>query len=480
MKRHASARREFDHGERRHTVRFVCHNPSQRAASTDIFPSGKLSQSLAPCGYVYFKRTYDNVSGIAPNSEGLSIVPTWGSAMPALITDPYNMGPTSTATDGLFAAWELQQGMQVGMPASATGYTGVNVYHDGIGVGSGGSHFFSFQFTPCMLPDGFYTTTREFSKCKFKEITLQVRPRHAKPWAAGPSGSTPVDGMALATGVFSHSFPVMTGQGPNTWGQPAAGADGTIALPALTQFGVDMYKWNPPLSFTASVHNHAIAWNSLSTTDFARIMPIREMAERGGFVRVNPNETISCTRAPHEWNSFQVMDFETQPATQPYYATIPVIGGASARPMKALDLPQYGFFNPAYPPTSTSSLPMPMFNVNMCTLLVDTNSWMANSFTSSVGTPAQLGYQDFTCNQDAGAQGGHDKGPTLMNPPLEWDVTYIVDVEFWGSPTAGKYPFQGVPNVLLQQRLLALSQKKKPAAAAAADEDSDEIQVIDE
>ena len=35
----------------------------------------------------------------------------------------------------------------------------------------------------------------------------------------------------------------------------------------------------------------------------------------------------------------------------------------------------------------------------------------------------------------------------MMNPPLEWDVEYIIDVEFFGKPTSGDdIAYLGVQN----------------------------------
>jgi len=442
MPHHASSRKETDHGGRSHHHRYVLKNPSVVGAPVNpALTIGPQYPSCAPVGYVEFPRNRDLTPFALHNTGvyGQGYVATLGIGGnyigPSSYQDatPWNPYIAAAPTDNGFVNWELRGGMGVGTCA----HPHPPISHDGIGVGAGGTSFFSFAFNPSLLPDEFFLRTQEYGFVKFGEVTCTVTPKSPRMWPAGASGG--LDGTLGTTAVTEP----MAAQVPGTWGtiDTVDGPELVTSNPALSTFKPAGYKWTPPTGFPASVHCHAFHWNQLGATDADRVVRIPELLERADFVRIALHEPISCTRRIHgqaTWWPVSVL-----PNATPLQQASAYFQGEGDQALGALHIPVGGFSNPLYGSVVAPTHQFPLFFTNMFVLAIDTNDSMLRSRAPSLAacawTNARL-YQDFTCGTTSAAGGdvlyANDKllGPQVMNPPLEFDVTYVVDVHFYGKP----------------------------------------------
>lgn len=424
MHHHPSSRHAETSHSRQEECSFVLFNPTVRGA-TDY---GTVP--IAPCTYVEFVRTSDLTYSASPSAGagqqlGYSVLSAYGAGVPQAITTP--TAPTTAIP------WELRQGMHVGIP-NAVSSVYPEIYHDGIGVGMGGTFVWSFQFNQTMLPSAFYRKSQDYGYVVLEDCTIEITPKHPKaPWAAGTTGSI---GGAINTADY-----IVAGQAPEALGYSGSVITGyapVLSNPALTAFDVDMFALHVPLNFGAySVHSSAMLWNQTGYQETQQLAPVAEIALANKWRRISPHHPFKYTRDFHE------MAFMSYP--DPAASGDPEIGapileqmGLDKSQMKPIMIPRGGFQNTEYLTQSAPfpSAAMPTITMPLVSIMIDTNKWTCEHRNRGADH-----LQDFTINSDYSAT-----NPSMMNPPLEWDVKYIIRCRFFGHNTTGSIGWLGSGN----------------------------------
>lgn len=472
-RRHPSSKREYDSGHRHVSRTYVIDNPSEDGVSAGITAS-----SLA-CSYIEFGRqsnlTYSSTPQTGEGAQlGYSITPTVGLANSNQLNwstqTPTNPGLVQGSPVGPVCVWGLRNKTHVGQTAHNQPTGSANeIYHNGIAVGFGGTFVWNFQFHTGLLPSAFFRESLDHGYVQFEDVTIEITPKHAKPWTAGNTGVIEV--QTDGTTDPSQTFPfVSTSQ---AMGYPDAGTSEQGVCPAnaaLTHYHCDVLALHIPLSFQSySVHSSALLWNQLGYQETIQHTSVKEIAERNGFVRLDPYKPIRVTRAFREAHVLALLNPAVQGAPDSGRAYLEP-SGASAKLMGAMAIPFGGFVNPIFPTTDPTppTIPgqyLPVFDVPLLSLMVDTNDWTLPYVNRAAGiTTWPYIFQDFTSVGEAYVDGYiNDNYPQMMNPPLEWDVKYIVRVKFFGRPQSGMDSFLGFGGLY--------QPATTPAAAADADED---------
>lgn len=443
------------------TKRFVCRNPVDILGTSGFnLPPGMQLADFAICVY----NEWGNKACIDQNTTAANILPyatvNGTGAMGITAGSEFNLpivnGSNTFSTPMQDTNWNLCQGITLGaFPYSTEASPVYAQVHDGIAVGQPCFASFAFCFNMAMLPSAFWATTKSYGKFRMKSVTLLITPKKVTPWAAGSTTRVNnVDPVGLE-GI---------GQVPNAISQePAGGGPQLYSNPAFSRFNTKTWHVHIPstqwmhaargivvggpqvnMGYEADWYHNYRRWYVFGQTDFkirryypddllrafkgARSTPGNLKVTRHfyeGQYRVLPSFTNTGGSSSIQYSGSDIFTTEqgggasalVQPLAQPMW-------GAHKR-LQPFDIPAGGII-PAWWAASASQQqggywPYPV-SLPMAEFVVDTSEW-PGAFQARDGTQAQV-FNGLDI----------DGKPILMNPPLEWDVTFIVDVDFYERP----------------------------------------------
>lgn len=397
---------------------WVIDAPTRRGSQ--FLSPASLYLNPPPCLYWEFKRKPDLTYVAASAQPDPTLVNLGGSITPDVGPDrDTNLTNTSSAT---FVPWELNSGMRVGVDNSALGAF-PNTFHDGIGVGCGGTFVFHFSFQTGLMPSAFFEASRHYGQVEWLDCTINITPVHAtpRPWTVNTS-------VSAAPGIVTDRLYSALPEAQTT------GVTGSVTTrPALTAFPVEAFWLRAPLSsYPTWAYNSQALWNSLGDIDIAKKVGVVDLLPRAGVPRINLSSTFSCTRRFHaiDWDFVPEYDLQMSQAPQALVNVQGTNSGFSTRPLSPILIPSGGLFSDTYYPIDaedTIGAAASPVNIPLGTLFIDTNGWTCEYYPRGAAN-----VQDFTAAHDYSAV-----DPVLMNPPMEWRVQYVVRTRFSQKPRFG-------------------------------------------
>jgi len=455
-RRHPSSKREYESAHRHVEKTYVIDNPSEDPTLAALASAGLC------CSYIEFPRQSNLAYTATPQTgEGLqlgyAITPAAGLAHSNQLNwttnTPINPGILQSSTAGPVVYWSLRNKTHVGQTAANQPVDGANeVYHNGIAVGFGGTFVWNFQFHTGLLPSTFFRETLDHGYVQFRDVTIEITPKHVKSWTAGSTGVVEV--QTSGTTDTSQTFPLVSSSNAMGYSDAGESEQGVVpACAALTHYKCDILALHIPLSFQSySVHSAALLWNQCGYQETLQVTSVKEIAERNGFVRLDPYRPIRVTRAFREMHTQSLLNPTVQGYPDAGRAYL-VPDGADHHRMPPMVIPFGGFNNPIFATTAPDppSIPgtvLPVFDVPMLSLMIDTNDWSLPYVSRQYNSRTPFILQDFTSLAESTVPGYiNDNYPQMMNPPLEWDVKFIVRVRFSGRPQSGMDSFLGSGNL---------------------------------
>jgi len=345
--------------------------------------------------------------------------------------------------------WTLRAGTRVGS-LGGTPDVDNTCYLDGIAVGDAGFHYFQFFWSSSLLPADFFDKSRFHTSFRFRRVTLMIEPRlQPKPWPAGPVTTVfTVPTVPPATSVFP------TGQVP---GAIATSNNAPFAPPAnacMSSFPTFTYivpmkqsKLPPTVTGTVGlpgdtgnfVQNEIAQWITCGLSDTYQQVTPSELARRNAHAaKHHGSGALVCEKTVKVYKPSFASSMNN-PMVQNTTMNEPVQYTLHEMPWQPI--PAGGYYNTIAAGILNSGVqttlrtPIPSYSTPMCGFLVDTSQWPTNTSTylQSAVNATPPSYQNFAAVTDGIAS---TPQPQVLNPPIFWDCTYVVEVEFAGTQTS--------------------------------------------
>lgn len=372
---------------------------------------------------------------IDPERGGLVVSPN--NQMPAA---PY----TGASSNNVYY-WNLQQSNIVGRLGAAGGTT--TALHDGIAVAMPGLWSWIFQYNHALLPSGFWNLLNCHKSYQFLSVELVVKPKHVRPWPAGPTVRWRGDISTATVGVVEGNGQAWATQYPVS----AANTAQSNANAAFLSFKTRVWKVSLPRSgiginrltkaFPAAAGETELScmwmrWSAQSALDRIQQVTPDALLRRCKFAKLT-NGGVYCKR-----KFYEVLTGQGNNTDEIRLGAVSGTPAAARQDPSGLDfttrqkprtVPPGGYYPAWYPALSSTAVttktpflwPDP---VPMCEMVVDTNEWTGIYSNRDPGVGFSSRPQDFTVTAEIS-----ETDPLMMNPPMEWDVFYRVKVRMKGN-----------------------------------------------